>query len=168
MPGDLIYVLGTTYDELGRSEYQLYSGIGDNRVPKVDAKSAKKLYQRYNLAIKNDMIVSAITSNLGGLIIALVKSLIAGDLGAEIDLSLVPIGETQNRNIINKIIMFSESQSRILVTISPQNQQKFEELFRGIVFSCIGKVTEEKILNIKDTLKVDLKDLENSYRSMLM
>ncbi|NSM56747.1 phosphoribosylformylglycinamidine synthase [Wolbachia endosymbiont of Atemnus politus] len=159
MPGDLIYVLGTTYDELGRSEYQLYSGIGNNNVPKVDAKSAKKLYERYNLAIRDDIIASAIAPNLGGLIIALAKSLIAGDLGAEIDLSLVPIGETQNTDIINKIIMFSESQSRILVTIAPQNQKRFEELFKGVVFSCIGKVTEEKALNIKDILKVDLKDL---------
>jgi len=167
MLGDLIYVLGTTYDELGRSEYQLYSGIDNNNVPKVDAKSAKKLYERYNLAIKDGIIASAIAPNLGGLAVALAKSLIAGDLGAEIDLSLVPVGKTQNEDTINKIIMFSESQSRILVTIAPQNQQRFEELFKGIVFSCIGKVTEEKTLNIKDILKVDLKDLGNSYRSIV-
>ncbi len=167
MPGDLIYVLGITYDELGRSEYQLYSGIDNNNVPKVDAKSAKKLYERYSLAIKDGIIASAIAPNLGGLAVALAKSLIAGDLGAEIDLSLVPIGKTQNEDIINKIIMFSESQSRILVTIAPQNQQRFEELFKDIVFSCIGKVTEEKTLNIKDILEVDLKDLENSYRSIV-
>ncbi|MDR2548149.1 MAG: phosphoribosylformylglycinamidine synthase [Rickettsiales bacterium] len=167
MPGDLIYVLGTTYDELGRSEYQLYSGTGNNNVPKVDAKSARKLYERYNLAIKDGIIASAIAPNLGGLAVALAKSLIAGDLGAEIDLSLVPVGKTQNEDTINKIIMFSESQSRILVTIAPQNQQRFEELFKCIVFSCIGKVTEEKTLNIKDILKVDLKDLGNSYRSIV-
>ncbi|WP_341814747.1 phosphoribosylformylglycinamidine synthase subunit PurL [Wolbachia endosymbiont (group A) of Chalcis sispes] len=163
MPGDLIYVLGETLDELGRSEYQLYSGIGNNNVPKVDAKSARKLYERYNQAIKDGIIASAIAPNLGGLIIALAKSLIAGDLGAEIDLSLVPIGETQNTDIINKIIMFSESQSRILVTIAPQSQKRFEELFKGAVYSCIGKVTEKKVLNIKDVLKVDLKHLKNSY-----
>ncbi|WP_265025011.1 MULTISPECIES: phosphoribosylformylglycinamidine synthase subunit PurL [unclassified Wolbachia] len=165
MPGDLIYVLGTTYDELGRSEYQLYSGIDNNNVPKVNAKSARKLYERYNQAIKDGIIVSAIAPNLGGLIIALAKSLIAGDLGAEIDLSLVPIGKTQNTDIINKIIMFSESQSRILVTIAPQNQRKFEELFKGIVFSCIGKVTEEKALNIKDIIRIDLKDLGTSLNN---
>ncbi|WP_353279341.1 phosphoribosylformylglycinamidine synthase subunit PurL [Wolbachia endosymbiont (group B) of Xanthorhoe designata] len=165
MPGDLIYVLGTTHDELGRSEYQLYSGIDNNNVPKVDAKSARKLYERYNQAIKDGIIVSAIAPNLGGLIIALAKSLIAGDLGAEIDLSLVPIGKTQNTDIINKIIMFSESQSRILVTIAPQNQRKFEELFKGIVFSCIGKVTEEKALNIKDIIRIDLKDLGASLNN---
>ncbi|MBC6685830.1 phosphoribosylformylglycinamidine synthase [Wolbachia pipientis] len=163
MPGDLIYVLGTTHDELGRSEYQLYSGIDNNNVPKVDAKSARKLYERYNQAIKDGIIASAIAPNLGGLIIALAKSLIAGDLGAEIDLSLVPIGKTQNTDIINKIIMFSESQSRILVTIAPQNQQRFEALFEDAAYSCIGKVTEKKVLNIKDVLKVNLKDLGNSY-----
>ncbi|MDG7052782.1 MAG: phosphoribosylformylglycinamidine synthase [Wolbachia endosymbiont of Alcedoecus sp.] len=167
MPGDLIYVLGITYDELGRSEYQLYSGIDNNNVPKVDAKSAKKLYERYSLAIKDGIIASAIAPNLGGLAVALAKSLIAGDLGAEIDLSLVPVGETQNEDTINKIIMFSESQSRILVTVAPQNQQRFEELFKGTVFSCIGKVIEEKTLNIKDILEVDLKDLGNSYRSIV-
>ncbi|MDR2046162.1 MAG: phosphoribosylformylglycinamidine synthase [Rickettsiales bacterium] len=163
MPGDLIYVLGTTHDELGRSEYQLYSGIDNNNVPKVDAKSARKLYERYNQAIKDGIIASAIAPNLGGLIIALAKSLIAGDLGAEIDFSLVPIGKTQNTDIINKIIMFSESQSRILVTIAPQNQQRFEALFEDAAYSCIGKVTEKKVLNIKDVLKVNLKDLGNSY-----
>lgn len=167
MPGDLIYALGITYNELGRSEYQLYSGIDNNNVPKVDAKSARKLYERYNLAIKDGIIASAIAPNLGGLAVALAKSLIAGDLGAEIDLSLVPVGKTQNEDTINKIIMFSESQSRILVTIAPQNQQRFEELFKGIVFSCIGKVTEKKTLNIKDILKVDLKDLGNSYHSIV-
>lgn len=168
IPGDLIYVLGITYDELGKSEYQLYSGISNNSVPKVDAKNAKKLYERYNLAIKDDIIVSSIALSLGGLAVALTKSLIAGDLGAEIDLSLVPMGEVQNMDLINKIIMFSESQSRILITIAPQNQQRFEELFKGIVFSCIGKVTEKKVLNIKDILEVSLEDLKNSYCSMLI
>ncbi|GFY79868.1 phosphoribosylformylglycinamidine synthase subunit PurL [Trichonephila inaurata madagascariensis] len=165
MPGDLIYVLGTTHDELGRSEYQLYSGIDNNNVPKVDAKSARKLYERYNQAIKDGIIASAIAPSLGGLVIALAKSLIAGDLGAEIDLSLVPIGKIQNTGIANKIIMFSESQSRILVTIAPQNQQRFKELFKGVVYSYIGEVTEKKVLNIKDVLKVNLKDLESSYTS---
>ncbi|WP_341808676.1 phosphoribosylformylglycinamidine synthase subunit PurL [Wolbachia endosymbiont (group E) of Neria commutata] len=164
MPGDLIYILGETHDELGRSEYQLHSGTGNNNVPKVDAKSARKLYECYNQAIKDGIIASAIAPNLGGLIIALAKSLIAGDLGAEIDLSLVPAVEIQNTDMVNKVIMFSESQSRILATVAPQNQKKFEELFQGIVYSHIGKVTEEKVLNIKDVMEVDIKSLADSYR----
>ncbi|NUY39524.1 phosphoribosylformylglycinamidine synthase [Wolbachia endosymbiont of Litomosoides brasiliensis] len=166
MPGDLIYVLGTTGDELGRSEYQLYSGINTNNVPKVDAKNARKLYERFNYAVREGIVASAIAPNLGGLAIALAKSLIAGNLGAEIDFSLVPVGKTQNADTINKIIMFSESQSRILVTIAPQNQRRFEQLFKGVVYSCIGKVTDEKVLNIRDVLKVDLKDLGLCYASL--
>ncbi|MGL9726577.1 MAG: AIR synthase-related protein, partial [Wolbachia sp.] len=111
------------------------------------------------------IIASAIAPNLGGLVVALAKSLIAGDLGAEIDLSLISIGKIQNTDIINQIIMFSESQSRILVTIAPQNQQKFEELFKGIAFSCIGKVTEKKFLNIKDIVRIDLKNLSDNFNS---
>jgi phosphoribosylformylglycinamidine synthase II len=163
VPGDLIYILGETHDELGRSEYQLYSGVGNKNVPKVDAKSARKLYEHYNQAIKDGIIASAIAPNLGGFIIALAKSLIAGDLGAEVNLSLVPTVEIQNTGMMNNIIMFSESQSRILVTIAPQNQKKFEELFQGAVYSCIGKVTEEKVLNIKDILKTSIENLADAY-----
>ncbi|MDD9336573.1 MAG: AIR synthase-related protein [Wolbachia sp.] len=163
IPGDLIYILGTTYDELGRSEYQLYSGMGDDNVPKVNAECAKKLYECYSKATEVGIIASAIAPNLGGLIIALAKSLIAGDLGAEIDLSLVPVGKIKNTHITEKVIIFSESQSRILVTVAPQNQEKFEELFNEITFSCIGKVTEKKTFSIKDILKVELADLANNY-----
>ncbi|WCR53572.1 MAG: Phosphoribosylformylglycinamidine synthase subunit PurL [Wolbachia endosymbiont of Ctenocephalides orientis wCori] len=162
MPGDLVYILGTNYDELGRSEYQLYSGIGDNNVPKVDAKNARKLYECYNKAINNGIVASAIAPNLGGLIVALAKSLIAGDLGAEIDLSLVPVDKIQNTNIKEKIIMFSESQSRILVTVAPQNQKRFEELLKDVVFSCIGKITEKKVLNIKNIAEVEVESLAGS------
>ncbi|WP_168464254.1 phosphoribosylformylglycinamidine synthase subunit PurL [Wolbachia endosymbiont of Ctenocephalides felis wCfeT] len=156
MPGDLIYVLGATDNELGRSEYQLYSGFGDNNVPKVDAKSARKLYECYNEAVGEGIIVSAIAPNLGGLIIALAKSLIAGDFGAEVDLS-------QMQNLDVRVAMFSESQSRILVTIAPQDQKRFEDLFKDVTYSCIGRVTEKKMLNIQDIAKVEVESLAICY-----
>lgn len=161
IPGNLIYILGTTHDELGGSEYQLYSGVGDNNVPKVDAKSARTLYECYNKAIKSGIVVSAIAPNLGGLVIALAKSLIAGDLGAEVDFSLVPTNSHDIRSI-----MFSESQSRILVTIAPQNRERFEELFSNVVFSCIGEVTEEKTLKVKGILEIELTDLAYHYKNV--
>ena len=42
--GDLVYVLGTTKDELGGSEYYNELGFIGNNVPKVDQETAKKLY----------------------------------------------------------------------------------------------------------------------------
>ncbi len=163
-PGDLIYVLGTTYNELGRSEYQLYSGIGSNDVPKVTAKSAKQLYKTYGRAVEKKLIASAIAPNLGGLIIALIKSLIAGQLGAQIDLSKVITEGIEDESITDKVIMFSESQSRIIVTIAPENKKEFEELFRDIPYANIGVITEEKSLNLNDTTTINLATLEDSYR----
>ncbi len=158
IPGDLIYILGTTYDELARSEYQSYSSISNNNVPKVNARNARKLYQCYNNAIAKGLIASAIAPNLGGMIIALAKSLIAGNLGAELDPALIP---SDNNDLSTKL--FSESQSRILITIAPQNQKVFEKVFSGIAFSHIGTVTEKKVLNIKNILNVELVELAQYY-----
>ncbi|QXK91754.1 phosphoribosylformylglycinamidine synthase [Neoehrlichia mikurensis] len=162
---DLIYILGITYNELGMSEYQMYSNIGEVNVPQVNAKIATALYKKFYHAINNNIIASAIALNLGGLIIGLIKSLIGGQLGAKIDLSLVP---TQNidphDNLKEKIIMFSESQSRILVTINPNNKEKFETIFQNEPYSLIGIVTSEKLLNITGLTSISIDDLEVSYK----
>src|SRR3990167_2037776 len=92
-PGDSIYILGETNDELGGSEY--YSMIGEkktgkpyvgNSVPKVDAKKNKQLYDDFFKAIKKELITSAISVGRGGLTVALGKSAIGGMLGADVSL----------------------------------------------------------------------------------
>ena len=40
-PGDLVYVLGETYPELGGSEWYAMHGFIGNQVPKVNAEKAK-------------------------------------------------------------------------------------------------------------------------------
>ena len=163
-PGDLIYILGTTYDELGSSEYQKYSGLGSHNVPKVYVEQAKKLYISYNKAINANLIASAIAVNLGGMIIGLIKSLIAGQLGAEINLSSIPIYNIENNNLEERIILFSESQSRILVTIPEHNKQAFEKLFKEIPYGNIGRVNSTNTLTIKNMCSINLSDLEHSYK----
>ena len=153
-----------TYDELGSSEYQKYSGLGNNNVPQVHAEQAKKLYILYNNAININIIASAIALNLGGLIISLIKSLIGGELGAEIDLSLVPIHNIEHDSIKDKIILFSESQSRILVTIAPHNKQKFETLFKDIPHANIGITNTTNTLIINNMYTINLNELKHSYK----
>ena len=163
-PGDSIYILGTTHDELGSSEYQKYSQLGNNNVPKVYAEEAKKLYISYNKAINNNLIASAIAINLGGLIIGLIKSLIAGQLGADINLSLIPTLNIENNNLKERVILFSESQSRILVTVAEHNKQKFETLFKDISHGNIGKVNSTNTLTIENICSINLNELEHSYK----
>jgi len=164
-PGDLIYILGETKEELGASEYFAMMGEIGNSVPKVDTKNNLKLYQQFYKAIKNNLIASSISVGRGGLGIALAKISIGGKLGVGIQLNKV-----SGHVLRDDYILYSESQGRILVSINPKNKIKFENNFRDISLTLIGKVTNDQIFTVDGlknkkiiTLKVD--DLEKSYKS---
>jgi phosphoribosylformylglycinamidine synthase subunit PurSL len=146
IPGDLVYVLGETYDELGGSEYLAMLGdkIG-NTVPKVDAEKNKKLYYAFYQAIEKELIASSLSVTRGGLAAALAKKAVGGMLGLEVTLKNIP-GQTSS----DASILFSESQGRILVTIAPENKKAFEKIMKGISFAQIGEVTKKPQLVIND------------------
>ncbi|MFH1284648.1 MAG: AIR synthase-related protein, partial [Candidatus Peregrinibacteria bacterium] len=170
--GDLIYILGETKNELGASEYFAYlsekSGektIG-NSVPKVDTESAIKLYKRLSEAIDKRLIASALSPIQGGLGITLAKSSIAGQLGMEIDLSKIPRSDDIDRE---DFLLFSESQSRFVVTIDPKKKDEFETLFAGLPFAQIGTMTNDKNFTIKgfagkEIIKTNITTLDEFYR----
>ncbi len=142
--GDLIYVLGQTYDELGGSEYfALFKTIG-NTVPTVDAKKNKKLYDAFYAASKKELISSAIAVNRGGLAIALAKIAISGMLGIKVDLKNLPGNASRS-----DFALFSESQGRIIATVSPKNKKAFETKMTGNKFALIGIVTADKKITIR-------------------
>ncbi len=60
-------------------------------------------------------------------------------LGMTIDLSLVPAEQVKR----NDLILFSESPGRFIVTIDPKNKERFEKIFKGLPFACVGKVTDK-------------------------
>ena len=69
--GDLVYVLGTTKNELGASEYFAMQGAIGNSVPRVDAAEALKLYRALSSAIGQGLVRSCHDCSDGGLGIAL-------------------------------------------------------------------------------------------------
>ena len=142
--GDLVYVLGKTFPELGASEwYALHDAIG-NGVPKVNAKTAKARYETLHRAIMAGLVASCHDCSDGGLGIALAETAFAGGLGLEIDLRAVPAeGITRNDELL-----FSESQSRFVVTVSPKAQKAFEALFAGSDCARVGTVIPQGVLRI--------------------
>ena len=172
-PEDLIYVIGETKKELGGSEYFEFIGeetiskpyIG-NSVPKVNAKEAKNSYEALNLAIDKGLIASSIPVNQGGLGVAIAKKCIAGKLGADINLQKLKVSSDLSRD---DFVLFSESQSRIVVSINPNDKEKFEEIFKNIKTSQIGKITSGNLvikgLNQEEIINIDLKTLEEEYKS---
>ncbi|MBI5123574.1 phosphoribosylformylglycinamidine synthase, partial [Candidatus Roizmanbacteria bacterium] len=136
-PGDLIYILGETKDELGGSEYfSMHKSIGNN-IPKVNASKNKKTYQAFYQAAKKNLISSAISITRGGLGVALAKTFLAGKLGIEVSLDNLP-GQISR----NDFALFSESQGRLLVTVHPKNKKMFEKILKGNYFKEIGTVTD--------------------------
>ncbi|MCX8123291.1 MAG: AIR synthase-related protein [Spirochaetes bacterium] len=172
-PGDLIYILGITNDELGGSEYLAYMGeklsgkkyIGST-VPKVDPQRNSAIYITVEKALRNGLIASSASVERGGIAIALAKSSMGGLLGAHIDLSKIP-----HHNIDrNDTLLYSESQGRILVSIAPENKQEFEALCKDIPFAHIGYVENEPYINViglnnKTIISISVNELHTAYKS---
>jgi len=142
--GDLVYVLGMTYDELGGSEWYAAQGFVGNRVPKVNAVRAKKLYTALSKAIDKGLVASCHDCADGGLGVALAETAFSGDLGMAIDLKLVPAeGITRN-----DVLLFSETQSRFVVTIRPEAKPYFDKIMKANVFAEVGRVCTKGIFEV--------------------
>ena len=142
--GDLVYLLGQTRDELGGSEYYaMRQAIGRN-VPVVDAASAMLRYRTINAAQAEELFASCHDLSDGGLGVALAETAFAGGCGLHVDLRQVPVSASLREDAV----LFSESASRLLVTVHPAKQGRFEELFAGQACACIGTVTDDNELRI--------------------
>jgi phosphoribosylformylglycinamidine synthase II len=143
--GDLVYVLGTTYDELGGSEWFAMRGYVGNNVPKVNGTRAKKLYHSLTLAIKAGFVASCHDCSDGGLGVALAETAFSGGLGMNIDLSSVPYEGIER----DDHLLFSESQSRFVVTITPAVKERFEEIMGDNICAPIGTVSSGETFLVK-------------------
>ncbi len=167
-PGDLVYVLGETLNELGGSEYYAMRGSIGNNVPKVDALRAKELYRRLNVATEEELIASCHDCSDGGVGVALSETAFAGGLGMEIDLGKVPATGVDR----DDLLLFSETQSRFVVTISPHKKDAFEKGFEGMAYGLLGEVTsapEFRVigLNGREIIRADIQELKDSWKRPL-
>ncbi len=137
-PGDVVYVLGATHDELGGSEYYALLGHLGNSVPRVDAAAARRLYEALSVAMAQGLVASCHDCSDGGLGIALAEMAFAGGLGMDVDLRLVP-GASDFRD---DVTLFSETQSRFVVTVQAEHVATFEAILQGLSWAAVGHVTE--------------------------
>jgi phosphoribosylformylglycinamidine (FGAM) synthase-like enzyme len=167
-PGDLVYVLGQTYEELGGSEYFAMHGSIGNQVPQVRAEQAKELYGKLHRAIMEGLVASCHDCSDGGLGVALAESAFAGGLGMEVDLRKVPAEGIER----DDYLLFSESQSRFVVTISPEKKEAFLSVMKGIPLGKIGQVTTGKHFIVtglkgKKIIQADIYKLKAAWQQTL-
>ncbi len=137
--GDLIYVVSSTYDELGGSHYWDNHGFIGNSVPKVDAVKSKNTMDTLSSAIQHGLARSCHDCSEGGIGVACAEMAFAGDMGMAINLNSVPLGEPIHRS---DSILFSESNSRFIVEVAPENRDAFEQAMDGTDFAVIGNVND--------------------------
>lgn len=135
--GNSIYVIGNTFDELGGSIYlDNLDQLGDS-VPTVDFKKAVKTYTALSKATAAGLVRSLHDCSEGGLGVALAEMAFAGGLGATALLSKVPYKGKLRRD---DVVLFSESNSRLVAEVAPADEKKFKQMLKGIPVARIGTV----------------------------
>ncbi|MCT1403217.1 phosphoribosylformylglycinamidine synthase subunit PurL [Paenibacillus sp. p3-SID867] len=137
--GDAIYVLGDTRAELGGSEFQaIMHGVSEGRPPELNLDTEKKLLGGVLKAIQSGLVQSAHDVSEGGLAAALAESCISGNVGASVQWST---------DLRNDVALFSESQSRIVLSVSPDHKNALEKLLQeaDVPFTALGVVGGNKL-----------------------
>ncbi len=146
-PGDIVYLLGKTGDELGGSEFLALKGLVGNRIPQVDPAKAYGRYKAYHSALLAGTVASCHDLSDGGLAVAAAESAFAGGFGITLELSRV-LWKGEPGDKTDVALLFSESASRHLVTVRPEHRDAFEKIMNGNCFSSIGEVTQERFLTV--------------------
>jgi len=153
--GSLIYLAGTTYNELGGSHYFKTHSFTGNAVPIVRPQAAKALMDALSRATRSGLVRACHDLSEGGLGVAVAEMAFAGGLGAMVFLNSVPLGETIARE---DHILFSESNSRFLVEIAPGDREKFEQAMGDsplAIVGCVNGGERLEIFGLNDNKVVD-------------
>lgn len=141
--GDVILLLGETKAELGGSEFQyIVHGVTEGRPPQLDLAAEKRLHDAVLGAIREGLVSSAHDLSDGGLAAALAESCMSGGFGADANM------DTELRP---DIALFSESQSRILLSVAEERAEQIQRRMteQGVPCAVLGTVTSDRKLNLR-------------------
>ena len=162
--GDMIFLIGRSDNDISSSEYLSFVHmVNESAAPKFDLDYEMKLQSIVASLIKDHLVDSAHDVSMGGLFVTLVESALLGGLGFDI---------TSPAEIRGDAFLFGESQSRVVVGVSPEKETEFLDYMMdaGIHFSALGHVTKEE-LRIDDVsfgfISDYARDFENALEQIL-
>lgn len=161
-PGDLVFLLGETREELGGSEY-LYSihGLVRGAPPELDLEREKALHGFLIELAKTGMGMSARDCSEGGLLQTLVECCLASPLetlGFQGSASELP-------KVRGDALLFSESQSRAVVSVRPADGERLREMAgrMGVPCALIGEVLNSERLTIAGMCDLNLREIAERW-----
>jgi phosphoribosylformylglycinamidine synthase len=163
--GDLVYLAGTTREELGASEYlQVVHKKKLGLPPKLDLKAEARLQKLCVAAARKVLVKSAHDLSDGGLAVAAAEACLGGrrhgvePVGA--DLFLKAAGRAD-------ALLFGESASRVLFSVAPEDAKAFEALAKAhkVPLQAIGRTggTRLSLTAGKQSLDVSLDQMQDAY-----
>ncbi|KEP26946.1 phosphoribosylformylglycinamidine synthase subunit PurL [Bacillus zhangzhouensis] len=137
--GDVIFVIGETKEEFAGSELQkMTEGRIYGKAPEIDLTVELARQEALLAAIQNGLVQSAHDVSEGGLGVALAESTFGTDgLGADIQIDLN-----------SQASLFSESQSRFVVTVKPEHSEAFTAAVKDA--KEVGTVTNDGVFTVKN------------------
>jgi phosphoribosylformylglycinamidine synthase II len=161
--GDIVVLLGRTREELGGSEYlKVVHGVVKGTPPWIDLKLEQAVQTTCREAIDRGILRSAHDVADGGLAVAVAECCVGGPdkpLGVRIDAHEMIRGDA---------LLFSESQSRIIVSVEEKNLGQLQELAAShrVPAQVIGTVGGSR-LTIQPFLQLPVEELRSVWANGL-
>jgi len=137
--GNLIYLIGSTKDEMGGSLYLRTIGVEGGIVPRVNPYELSNAASAILELMKKDIVISCHDLSEGGLACALAEMCIGNGIGAKVILEGAMRPDIQ---------LFSESNTRWICEVDPKDRASFEDGLRGhqVSFKNIGATKGNELI----------------------
>ena len=137
--GDLIYMIGENRNDISSSQYLVnIHGVEASTAPFFSLEEEYANQEQLKMLIRKGLLASAHDVSEGGLFVALMESAMVNDLGFDI---------TTDSAIRNDAYLFGEAQSRVVISVNPENEDSFIDLMmlNGVEFDLVGHVTKGSV-----------------------
>jgi phosphoribosylformylglycinamidine synthase len=143
-PGNLLFLVGLTRDEMGGSHFHLVRGLGGGAVPRPDLALAPRVFAGLHAAIRRGLVRSCHDLSEGGLAAAVAEMAFAGGVGAD----LTHLGSAAGAPG-DEVLLFSECTTRFVVEVAPGDAAALREcLGAEVPLAQLGQTCKEPRLRI--------------------
>jgi phosphoribosylformylglycinamidine synthase len=165
--GNLLYLVGETRVELGGSHFTRVNDLDGGQVPMVNPAQAREIFAAIHRAIGSGLVRSCHDLSEGGLAAAAAEMAFAGGLGARLDVAAIASSPSLN----DVARLFSESNTRFLCEVRPNNAAAFEQVFANLPVAKIGRVDQSPRLviqaGVKSLIDADIFELKEAWQAPL-
>jgi phosphoribosylformylglycinamidine synthase len=167
-PGNALFLVGVTRNEMGGSHHHLVNGLDGGEVPRVDLGLAPRIFARLHEAIRQGLVRACHDVSEGGVAVALAEMAFAGGVGA--DVTSLGGGTPGERD---EVLLFAETPTRFILEVPPAQVEALVRLVGQEVPAVrIGQTCREQRLRIAGAggewiVWAELADLKEAWQKPL-